>query len=127
MDDLVDHLVLDQISLNFLMEQYTSKKRVPPHVPKRDFVAITDDHRKEVNRDLRVYNAEKSHMRCIEKKMKQEKLNEQKEVDLEYKLIGKHLKAIELQKVSFCYCPQALVVQGIQSMGHWSRILDSKA
>ena len=42
------------------MEQYTSKKRVPPHVPKRDFVAIVEDHRKEVNRDLRVYNAEKS-------------------------------------------------------------------
>ena len=82
------------------MEQYTSKKRVPPHVPKRDFVAITDDHRKEVNRDLRVYNAAKSEIRCTEKKIKQEKLNEEKEIDLEYKLIGKHLKAIELQKVS---------------------------
>ena len=107
-------LLIDQkfISWQVKMEQYTSKKRVPPHVPKRDFVAITDDHRKEVNRDLRVYNAEKSHMRCIEKKMKQEKLNEQKEVDLEYKLIGKHLKAIELQKVSFCLQPTGHSVYG---------------
>ena len=39
-------------------------------------------------------------MRCMDKKIKQEKLNEQKEIDLEYKLIGKHLKAIELQKAS---------------------------
>jgi len=69
-------------------------------VPKRDFVAITDDHRKKVNRDLRVYNAAKSEIRCTEKKIKQEKLNEEKEIDLEYKLIGKHLKAIELQKIN---------------------------
>ena len=84
------------------MEQYTSKKRVPPHVPKRDFVAIVDDHRKEVNQDLRVYNAEKSLIRCNEKKIKEEKLLEEKEKDLEYRLIGKLEKAIELKKVSGC-------------------------
>merc|ERR1711990_921703 len=62
---------------------------------KKDWGAELEHYRKNYTADLRVYNEEMSVIRSKEKKFKQEKLNEEREKELEYKLVGKHQKAIE--------------------------------
>merc|ERR1712147_134946 len=65
---------------------------------KKDWGAELEHYRKNYTADLRVYNEEMSVIRSKEKKFKQEKLNEEREKELEYRLVGKHQKAIEQKK-----------------------------
>jgi len=74
------------------------KKHVKRLNNKKDWGAELEHYRKNYTADLRVYNEEMSVIRSKEKKFKQEKLNEEREKELEYKLVGKHQKAIEQKK-----------------------------